>query len=80
MEKQVRSDGGPVSAHYVARVMGELTFDLQRAVKSGVPAALRAAAADLEPERRASIAKCIIEEIGARYEANAMATIITIGL
>jgi len=79
MEKQATSDGEPVTAHYVARVMAELTFDLQRAVKSGVPAALSVAAADLEPERRATIARCIIDEIGARYEANAMATIITIG-
>ncbi len=65
----------PVGARRVALIMAELSYDLQRAVKSGVPAALCDAAADLEPERIASIAKRILDEIGARYCANAMATI-----
>jgi len=78
MEKPAQSASEPVGARRVALVMAELSYDLQRAVKRGVPAALRDAAPDLGPERLASIAERILDEVHARYCANAMATIATI--
>lgn len=75
MDESPPSKSEAVDARRVALIMAELSYDLQRAVKSGVPAVLRDSAADLEPERLASIAERILKEIGARYHANAMATI-----
>lgn len=78
MEKAALSACELVDAKRAALVMAELSYDLQRAVRSGVAAALRDVAADLGPERLAGITQRILDEIGARYRANAAATIMAI--
>ena len=67
-----------VHARRAALVMGELSFDLLRAMESAVPVVLADVAGDLAPERRARIAQRVFGETKSRYAVNAAATLLTL--